>query len=55
MFELFIAYSNTILEGFYIIEREKIANTLYSLIDLFEAINVKEEDNPSSKSSKVLI
>ena len=55
IFELLIAYSDTILEGSYIIEREKIANTLHSLTDLFEAINVREEDNPSPKSSKVLI
>ena len=44
MFEQLIAYFNTILEGFYFIEREVIANTLYFLTDLFEAINVREED-----------
>ena len=56
IFEQLIASSKTTLEGSYIIEREKIANTLYSLIDLFEAINAREGDKvPSPKSSNVLI
>ena len=44
IFEQLIASLDTTLKGFYIIERERMANTLYALTDLFEAINVREED-----------
>ena len=56
MFKELIAYLDTIPEGSYIIEREVIANALYSLTDLFEAINAgKENKSPSLKTSSALI
>ena len=60
MFKELIAYLDTTLEGSYIIERVVIANTLYSLIDLFEAINVREgnkfpsPDTPNTSLQQVL-
>jgi hypothetical protein len=43
MFEQLIACSDTTPKSSYIIEREVMANTLYSLTDLFEATDAREE------------
>ena len=56
MFEQLIAGSDTTLEGSYIIERERMADVLHSLTDLFEAINAREGDKvPPLETPNALI
>ena len=60
MFEQLVAGSDTTPEGSYIIERERMADALHALTDLFDAIDAREEgkspppDTPNASIQQVL-